>query len=85
MIAPRGWRVSPDDHPERGYFYRSDHFSFAKAGVPSVSIGAELARISAAAGTAVPALVGNVLPWDDRVLPAAHALIHALLDFPAPT
>ncbi|HEX9940009.1 MAG TPA: M28 family peptidase [Longimicrobium sp.] len=40
MIGGRGWRVTPDDHPERGYFYRSDHFSFAKAGVPSVSIGA---------------------------------------------
>ncbi|HEV7587042.1 MAG TPA: M28 family peptidase [Longimicrobium sp.] len=40
MIAPRGWRVSPDEHPERGAFYRSDHFSFARAGVPSVSIGA---------------------------------------------
>jgi Zn-dependent M28 family amino/carboxypeptidase len=40
MISGRGWRVDPDDHPERGYFYRSDHFSFAKAGVPSVSIAA---------------------------------------------
>ena len=40
MVGPRGWRVTPDEHPERGYFYRSDHFSFAKAGVPSVSIGA---------------------------------------------
>ncbi|HVG44869.1 MAG TPA: M28 family peptidase [Longimicrobium sp.] len=40
MIAGRGWRVSPDEHPERGAFYRSDHFSFARAGVPSVSIGA---------------------------------------------
>jgi Zn-dependent M28 family amino/carboxypeptidase len=40
MIAVRGWRVSPDEHPERGAFYRSDHFSFARAGVPSVSIGA---------------------------------------------
>lgn len=39
LIRPRGMRLSPDDHPERGYFYRSDHFSFAKAGVPSVSIG----------------------------------------------
>ena len=25
---------------EAGYFYRSDHFSFAKAGIPAVSIGA---------------------------------------------
>ena len=23
-----------EDHPERGYYYRSDHFSFAKRGVP---------------------------------------------------
>ena len=40
MIRPQGMRISPDDHPERGHFYRSDHFSFAKAGIPSVSIGA---------------------------------------------
>jgi Zn-dependent M28 family amino/carboxypeptidase len=39
LIKPRGMRISPDAHSERGYFYRSDHFSFAKAGVPSVSIG----------------------------------------------
>ncbi|MBB4637024.1 M28 family peptidase [Longimicrobium terrae] len=40
MVRGRGWRLTPDDHPERGHFYRSDHFSFAKAGVPAVSIGA---------------------------------------------
>ena len=40
FIRPRGMRLSPEEHPERGYFYRSDHFSFAKVGVPSVSIGA---------------------------------------------
>ena len=39
MIRPQGMRISPDDHPERGHFYRSDHFSFAKAGIPAVSIG----------------------------------------------
>lgn len=39
MIEPRGMRLSPDAFPERGFFYRSDHFSFAKAGVPSISIG----------------------------------------------
>ncbi len=39
MIEPRGMRLTPDAYPERGFFYRSDHFSFAKAGVPSVSIG----------------------------------------------
>lgn len=40
FIRPMGMRISPEEHPERGGFYRSDHFSFAKAGVPSVSIGA---------------------------------------------
>ncbi len=40
MIAAEGMRISADLHPEAGHFYRSDHFSFAKAGVPAVSIGA---------------------------------------------
>jgi Zn-dependent M28 family amino/carboxypeptidase len=39
MIRPEGLRISPDAHPEQGHFYRSDHFSFAKVGIPSVSIG----------------------------------------------
>ena len=26
--------VVPEEHPERGYYYRSDHFNFAKKGVP---------------------------------------------------
>ncbi|AQQ67365.1 peptidase M28 [Microbulbifer agarilyticus] len=26
--------LAPEEHPERGYFYRSDHFSLAKKGVP---------------------------------------------------
>ena len=40
MIRAEGMRIEPDEHPERGYFYRSDHFSLAKAGVPAVSIDA---------------------------------------------
>ncbi len=40
MVKPMGLRISPDEHPEAGHFYRSDHFSFAKAGIPAVSIGA---------------------------------------------
>lgn len=40
LIGPRDMRLSPDANPERGYFYRSDHFSLAKVGVPSASIGA---------------------------------------------
>jgi Zn-dependent M28 family amino/carboxypeptidase len=38
MLRPEGMRLVPDEHPERGFFYRSDHFSFAKAGIPAVSI-----------------------------------------------
>jgi Zn-dependent M28 family amino/carboxypeptidase len=29
--------ISPDSHPEQGFFYRSDHFPFAKAGIPAVN------------------------------------------------
>jgi Zn-dependent M28 family amino/carboxypeptidase len=40
MVRADGIRLTPELHPEAGGFYRSDHFSFAKAGVPAVSIGA---------------------------------------------
>ncbi|WP_299942831.1 M28 family metallopeptidase [uncultured Microbulbifer sp.] len=30
----QGRYLVPEEHPERGYFYRSDHFSLAKKGVP---------------------------------------------------
>jgi len=30
---------TPDPKPEAGYFFRSDHFSFAKRGVPAISFG----------------------------------------------
>ena len=31
-------KVSPDARPEQGSFFRSDHFPFAKVGVPSISL-----------------------------------------------
>jgi Zn-dependent M28 family amino/carboxypeptidase len=31
--------VGADPEPERGYFFRSDHFSLAKVGIPAVSLG----------------------------------------------
>jgi len=34
-----GLSYAPDPHPEAGHFFRSDHFPFAKRGVPSVSFG----------------------------------------------
>jgi len=32
-----GLAFSPDPHPEAGHFFRSDHFPFAKQGVPALS------------------------------------------------
>jgi Zn-dependent M28 family amino/carboxypeptidase len=34
--AAQGRVVTPDSHPERGLFYRADHFSLAKRGVPTL-------------------------------------------------
>jgi Zn-dependent M28 family amino/carboxypeptidase len=34
-----GYEIKPDAEPEQGHYYRSDHFSFAHAGVPAFSIG----------------------------------------------
>ncbi len=36
VAARLGLRVSPDAAPEQGYFFRSDQFAFARAGVPAV-------------------------------------------------
>ncbi len=38
LAKERGRTVGADEHPERGYFFRSDHFPLAKAGVPALSI-----------------------------------------------
>lgn len=38
IARERGVRISPDPRPEQGSFYRSDHFPFAKVGVPSISL-----------------------------------------------
>ena len=34
----QGRRFSPDPRPEEGRFYRSDHFPFARLGVPAISL-----------------------------------------------
>ena len=39
LVAAQGRRISPEPHPERGGYYRSDHFSFAKLGVPMLDGG----------------------------------------------
>ena len=36
VAAEQGRAVRPDAEPEKGYYYRSDHFNFAKQGVPAL-------------------------------------------------
>ena len=37
-LTEQGLRESPEETPEKGHYYRSDHFSFAKLGVPMFDI-----------------------------------------------
>ena len=50
----QGRTFSPDPYPERGGFFRSDHFPFAKAGVPAISFrrGMDFVNGGVAAGRA---------------------------------
>lgn len=34
-----GYEIKPETHPEQGHYFRSDHFSFARVGMPAFSIG----------------------------------------------
>jgi Zn-dependent M28 family amino/carboxypeptidase len=38
VAKDRNLTVEADDKPEQGFFFRSDHFPFAKVGVPAVSV-----------------------------------------------
>lgn len=38
VLKERGMTFSIDEHPEQGFFFRSDHFPFAKVGVPSLNV-----------------------------------------------
>ena len=55
--AGQGRTITPDAHPERGLFYRADHFSLAKRGVPTLILmslggGPDLVKGGRAAGEA---------------------------------
>jgi len=73
LAASQGRRVTPDSHPERGLFYRADHFPFAKRGVPVLLLmalggGPDLVDGGRAAGDAwVSAFTANCYhqPCDD--------------------
>jgi Zn-dependent M28 family amino/carboxypeptidase len=36
VAQEKGRTVKPDAHPDKGYFYRSDHFPLAKKGIPAI-------------------------------------------------
>ena len=40
VLASEKRTVRPDPEPEKGFYYRSDHFEFAKVGVPALDIDA---------------------------------------------
>ena len=53
-LQRRGVRLVPEPSPEAGYYYRSDHFSFARQGVPMIYArgGEDLVNGGSAAGQA---------------------------------
>lgn len=54
IVEPLGMTLTPDPNPEAGYFYRSDHISLAKRGVPMLytDAGPDLVDGGVAAGAA---------------------------------
>jgi len=45
VAEAHGRRYSPDPNLEAGFFYRADHFAFARAGVPAITVGAGQDRV----------------------------------------
>jgi Zn-dependent M28 family amino/carboxypeptidase len=85
-----GRYFTPDPHPESGGFYRSDHFSFAKQGVPAISFepGNDLVSGGTARGEKLSEDYTNLhyhqpsdewqANWDFRGMAEDDALLHRL-------
>ena len=73
--AEQGRSFTPDPHPEAGGFYRSDHFPFAKVGVPAIASrrGNDLVNGGVARGEALSE------DYTDQALPPARRRIFARL------
>jgi Zn-dependent M28 family amino/carboxypeptidase len=50
VAKSQGRVISPDAEPEKGYYYRSDHFEFAKQGVPALDPDAGIDYVDKPAG-----------------------------------
>jgi Zn-dependent M28 family amino/carboxypeptidase len=61
----QGRTLRPDPHPEKGFYYRSDHFNFAKQGVPALytESGVETAR---SAGRSADYLKSKLDEYEER-------------------
>jgi Zn-dependent M28 family amino/carboxypeptidase len=44
-LEKKGRYIAPEAHPEAGHYFRSDHFSFAKVGIPALTIGSGIDAI----------------------------------------
>jgi len=90
VARARGRRWSPDADLEAGFFYRADHFAFARKGVPAITFGAGLHKLDGgvAAGRALrDAYFANCYhqacdawspQWDARGLAADTLLVYDL-------
>ena len=38
-VKKKGRYIAPETHPEAGHYFRSDHFNFAKVGIPALTTG----------------------------------------------
>jgi Zn-dependent M28 family amino/carboxypeptidase len=61
IARTQGRTLHPEAHPEAGGYFRSDHFSFAKAGVPALYMdgGTDLVEGGTAAGEAASTEYGD--------------------------
>ncbi|HET9441280.1 MAG TPA: M28 family peptidase, partial [Longimicrobiales bacterium] len=50
VAARQGRTIMPDPEPEKGFFYRSDHFEFAKQGVPALYTDVGVTYVGTPAG-----------------------------------
>ena len=50
LLGARGRVLIPEDEPEKGLFYRSDHFEFAKQGVPALYLKGGIDYLGRSAG-----------------------------------
>jgi Zn-dependent M28 family amino/carboxypeptidase len=50
VLATEGRTIVPDAEPEKGFYYRSDHFEFAKQGVPALYTDAGTEYVGKAPG-----------------------------------